>query len=181
MNSDFISVKDFAEAAGVSQQSIYKRLAKDEDDLQPFVKIIEKKKYLNIAALRAVYSIEYRPKEEDDKAEAAANPLYELLKMQLEGQRKDIDEKDRQILQLMEQLATAQRLIDQQQQLAVLDKKRILELEASLNGEAEEETTTEEAAKSSAAAATDQKQTEQKEIEKPAAKKGFFNIFRKLK
>ena len=188
MNTEYLSIKEFAKAAAVSQQSVYKRLSKADDELQRFVKEVEKKKYINVGALAVLYSVDYKPK----KAVAAADsdsPIFELLKEQLEGQRKDIEEKDRQIAQLMEQVATAHRLIDQQQQLAALDRKRILELEAAAaekgaapaEGRAEAAAEKEEAPAEdrAEAAAADQKQAEEDNQVLQTDKPRLFNIFRR--
>lgn len=172
MNTEYLSIKEFAKAAAVSQQSVYKRLSKADDELQRFVKVIEKKKYINVAALSVIYSVDYQPKEATPAA-VPDSPFYELLKEQLEGQRREIEEKDRQISQLMEQLATAHRLIDQQQQLTALNQKRIIELEAATGKK--EEAPAEDRAE---AAAADQKKTESEpQTDKPR----LFNIFRRSK
>ena len=49
MNNDFLTVKEFADAANVSTQRIYQRLTKD---LQPFCKTENGKKYLSVEALK---------------------------------------------------------------------------------------------------------------------------------
>lgn len=46
---EYLSIKEFAGAAGVSTQSVYKRLA---TSLQPYVKEVANQRMLNIRALR---------------------------------------------------------------------------------------------------------------------------------
>ena len=58
MQGDYISIREFAESAGVTQQSIYKRLQNKNDELQPFYKKIDGKKYISLSALSAIYKIE---------------------------------------------------------------------------------------------------------------------------
>lgn len=48
-DSKYLSVKDFARHAGVSTQWVYKRLA---NELQPYCKIINGVKYINVEGLR---------------------------------------------------------------------------------------------------------------------------------
>lgn len=53
--NEYLTIKKFAEVAGVSTQSVYKRLA---TSLQPYVKEVANQKVLNMQALQAVYGIE---------------------------------------------------------------------------------------------------------------------------
>jgi predicted DNA-binding protein YlxM (UPF0122 family) len=64
MQSDVLSIKEFAAAAGVSQQSIYKRLKNNTDELYPFLQIIEGKKYISIIALSVIYNVNNQEKKE---------------------------------------------------------------------------------------------------------------------
>lgn len=52
---EYLSIKEFAGVAGVSTQSVYKRLS---TSLQPYVKEVANQKVLNIQALRDIYGIE---------------------------------------------------------------------------------------------------------------------------
>lgn len=52
---EYLTIKEFAEVAGVSTQSVYKRLA---TSLQPYVKEVANQRMLNIRALQDVYGIE---------------------------------------------------------------------------------------------------------------------------
>ena len=148
MRSEYITVKEFAEIAGVTIQSIYKRLSKENNPLNPYFKEIDGKKLLHKAALKEVYDLD--PPEELEKdqpadpTEEAATPekndhadrLITLLEKQLEEkdrqlQEKDlqINAKDKQIESLLQRLEEANKLIDQQQQLAAIEKKEVLQLE----------------------------------------------------
>lgn len=53
--NEYLTIKKFAELAGVSTQSVYKRLA---TSLQPYVKEVANQRMLNILALQDVYGIE---------------------------------------------------------------------------------------------------------------------------
>lgn len=54
VESEFLTVKEFAERAGVSVQSVYQRLNKS---LKPYFKVIKGVKYIEIKALTEVYGL----------------------------------------------------------------------------------------------------------------------------
>lgn len=120
MEKEYLSIKEFADRANVSQQSIYKRIANKNDSLYPFLKIINRKKYICVSALLSIYNIDNenpQPKQEDKN-------IIEILE-------KEIESKNKQIETLLNQLTEAHTLINQQQQLHLLDKQKIKELEES--------------------------------------------------
>lgn len=160
MGIDFLSIKDFAEAAGKTQQAIYKRIANVDDELQQFVKVIDGKKCISAAALTAIYNIplkqEQQPQEQS-KEESSMGKVVDILKEQIEAQRKDIEEKNDLINKLTVQLENSQKLISQEQQLNYANTQKILALEAA-------------AAEKEEAAAAAPRETQ---------KKGFFSLFRK--
>ena len=53
--SDYLTIKEFAEKVGVSQQAIYKQV---ERKLKNYVKLIDNQKRIDIRALQEVYGIE---------------------------------------------------------------------------------------------------------------------------
>ncbi|MBR4847271.1 MAG: hypothetical protein IKV08_03620 [Phascolarctobacterium sp.] len=55
MKNNLLTIKEFAAAAGVSTQAIYKRLA---TDLQPYLQIVANHKMLDNKALKEVFNIE---------------------------------------------------------------------------------------------------------------------------
>lgn len=153
--AEFISIKDFAELAGVSTQSIYKRIRKTDNPIQPFLKRDDNQLTIDKVALNVLYGIEVdqtttqpslkvdNPLQNDSemkenvkeskeiKEEAtASNKVIDILREQLQAQRKDIEEKNTLIAELNHRLAEVTTLLDQQQKLSIADKKRILELEA---------------------------------------------------
>lgn len=101
---EYISIKEFATAAGVSQQAIYKQL---NNKLKPYLKEIDGKKMLNISALEL-----FKKKEDTTTVE---QQLINMLQTELN--RKN------------EQIAELQKLLDQEQQLRMVEHKRVLELE----------------------------------------------------
>lgn len=57
MGDRYLSIKDFANAAGVSVQSVYKRLNQVDNSLNQYLNQIDGKKMLNIQALQDIYGI----------------------------------------------------------------------------------------------------------------------------
>ena len=130
MSKDYIEIKQFAEIAGVSVQSIYKRLKKQNNPLQPYFKEVDGKKFLRRSALLNVYGIEdpvvplqraieedQRPHEaEPEKKESPASEpkekkdpterLLDLLEQQLKEKDLQLQEKDKQIKEKDEQIKT---------------------------------------------------------------------------
>ena len=158
MGKDFLSIKDFAEAAGFTPQGIYKRLSDEENELHRFCRKENGKTVISAAALAAIFNKEYKPHEQEQPKDesSSTDKVIEILKEQIEAQRKDIEEKNNLINTLAAQLENSQKLISQEQQLNYANTQKILALEAA----AEER---------EAAAAMP--------IEKE--KKGFFSIFKR--
>lgn len=162
MQSDYISIREFAELAGVSQQSIYKRLQNKNDELQPFYKKIDGKKYISLSALAAIYKIESQPQEQPKEESSNGDSfLLMLLQQQLEAMQRDVEEKNKQIQNLNDRLAEANQIISQQQQLHLLDKQKLIALEA--------------------AAALEETHEEAAAAEESQNKKSIFDIFKKRK
>lgn len=150
MKIEYISIKEFAEIAGVSQQSIYKRLNKKDNPLQPYFKEVDGKKFLRKSAL-SLYEIaasadekaeqpEHEPEVKENvkiKEKRDSNErLFDLLEQQLQEkdrqlQEKDkqLQEKDKQLSSLLQRLEEANKIINQQQQLTAIEKKNMLEIE----------------------------------------------------
>lgn len=139
-DKSYISIAEFAERAGVSKQAVYQRLNKS---LKKYVKVEKGKKCINIKALEDLYSKEveqvFQGKSqgveqgiEEEKEGQLINKLIDTLQEELKQKDEQLNEKDRQIKEL-------HNLLDQQQQLAAMDRKKILELEDQLAHEQKEE------------------------------------------
>ncbi len=109
--SDYISIKEFAERVGVSQQAIYKQL---NNRLSKYVVLVEKKKMLHLSALD-----EFKPKE-------ISTTVEQQLLNQLNNQLKD---KDNEISFLKEQIQTLNKLLDQEQQLRMVNEQKLIMIE----------------------------------------------------
>lgn len=143
MEKEYLSIKEFAAAAGVSVQSVYNRIKESNNKIQKYIKIKDGKKVISAAALDDIYQkgFEYDEiKEEsakEDSIVAILNKQIELLENQVKQQQEEIANKNEQIASLLEQLqesgkreSTYQTLLNQEQQLAAADKQKLLALES---------------------------------------------------
>ena len=101
---EYISIKEFAELAGVSQQAIYKQL---NNKLKTYLKVVDNKKMLEKSALSMFLK--------EEKSTGVEQQLINMLQTEL-------NEKNKQIAEL-------QKLLDQAQRLHAAEKQRVLELE----------------------------------------------------
>ena len=131
MENKYLSIQDFANLVNKSQQGIYKRLKNKEDKLNNYIKLEDGKKLISIEAAKDLYKINIDEidfdnfgsnREESKTAAADSQAIIEILKNELEIKNKQIDD-------LNDRLSDLTKTLDQQQQLALIDKKRILELE----------------------------------------------------
>lgn len=97
MNQDeLLTVAEVAERCGKSKQAIYSRMS---TSIQPFVQVLNGKKYLHISVLEVLDS---RPLFKDSiKVE---QPLIDVLKEQLDLLQRQLEVKDRQIEELNKRL-----------------------------------------------------------------------------
>lgn len=133
---EYISIKEFAKRAGVSVQSIYKRLNGLNNPLNQYIKLVENQKMLNISALEEIYGIEVEQpiqpihsthstpstphsiSEKDKKTETKSETVSDLVSI-LE---KELGAKN-------EQIAHLQKLLDQEQQLRMISEQKLLQIE----------------------------------------------------
>lgn len=154
MGKDLLTVKEFAELAGVSVQSIYKKLGKENNPIQRYLKEVKGVKYIERRAYEILYSAgssgitaeqDHRQPEEEqqppqrEEAETPPPPksstdrILDILEQQLEEQRRQLQEKDKQIAAQTEQinsllarLEESSQIINQQQQLTAMNVKALL-------------------------------------------------------
>lgn len=99
-NSELLTVQQFADAAGISKQAVYKAI---NNQLKPFVQLVNGKKMLRREALQEVYGISI-----DQPLNNRINPLnltLQMLQQQLEEKDRQLAAKDEQIKTLNEELA----------------------------------------------------------------------------
>ena len=109
-NNEILTVQQFAEAAGISKQAVYKAL---NNKLKPFVQLVDGKKMIHSKALTEVYGVavnQHRGNPEGNQSQ----PLETLIAMlqkeldakneQISAQQRQLEAKDEQIRQLNERL-----------------------------------------------------------------------------
>lgn len=126
-DNDLLTIKEFAEAAGVSSQAVYQRLTKS---LQPYVVKVNGKKHLKREALELFEGAE--PKAENKEVEQdSINLDKELIKTLqatisiLQGQ---LETKDEQIAELNARLKDALDLSKGQVLLSVTERQQLPEV-----------------------------------------------------
>lgn len=125
MEKEYISIKEFADAVGVSQQAIYKQLNKElNNKLKPYLKVVEKKKMLEKTALSL-----FEKEEKNNQVEQRLN--NELNERLIDLLQKELEEKDKQIARLHE-------LLSQEQYLNAQNNEKIMLLESKLEEPKEE-------------------------------------------
>ena len=146
MGAEYLSIKDFAKRAGVSQQAIYKQV---ERKLNNYVKMVENQKMIDIRALQEVYGVEVEQPIQPiiQPVEQPIQPLLqatiESLSKELERKSEELQAKDKQYADLKasmeEQLKVKDKqiehygkLLDQEQQLNAMNQQKILALESKL-------------------------------------------------
>lgn len=132
MKNNYLTIKELSEIVGKSPQSFYKRINKKDDVFNSYVKKINGKILIDKKILEEIYQTEKDNSTEFKKVGNQDNNQVELinsLKRQVEFQEKEINQKNDQINNLLDRVAELTKALDQQQQLAVLDKQNILKLE----------------------------------------------------
>ena len=132
---------------GRTEQSIYKRLSKPNNQLKVFSKETKEGLKIHKDALSVIYKIEQKfenkveqpslttpsiqekEKETTEETHTAETKVIDILTKELEEQRKSNEIKDQQIRELTEMLQNSQRMLDQEQKLNAMNTTRILQLE----------------------------------------------------
>lgn len=148
-------VSELAEILDIRTQSIYERLKKENNIINKYRVPDTDPVKLYKAVIEEVYKKDLKDLEQQEnetlqstlqgtEEEQNKNPLHEneskenylkviaVLEKQVEQQKKDLETKDKIILSITERLAESQNLVNQQQQLALADKKSMLELEEKI-------------------------------------------------
>lgn len=122
MEKKLLTVSEFSELVGMSRQAVYKKI-KTDNQLSTCVNRVDNKIFIDIIRFRQItdnQSDNQCVNQVDTKVDSK-NELIEILKKELEEKNKQLLEKDKQI-------ETLQRLLDQEQQLHLIDKNNRLEI-----------------------------------------------------
>lgn len=128
METEYLSIKDFAKRAGVSQQAIYKQV---ERKLNNYVKMVDNQKMIDIRALQEVYGIEVEQPIQP-KVEQVEQPIQPNFDSILSQNQQMIDMLKEQLEAKDKQIENLQKALDQAQMLNAMDKKKIEALEIKL-------------------------------------------------
>lgn len=145
----YLTVKEFAEAAGITQQAVYKQI--DNGRLKNYTEVIEDQKMIRTTAFKRFYpkrveQVEQLNSTAQNLEKSDLNPdlvqpiqparEIQLLEDQISDLREQLEENKEEILFLRGQVAAKDsqifNLTDNlkiAQQLAAADKKKILEIE----------------------------------------------------
>ena len=145
MKTEYLSIKDFAEKAGVSQQSLYKRLNKLNNQLNNYIKVVDNQKMIDIRALQDVYGVEV-----EQPIQPLLQATIESLSKELERKSEELQAKDKQYADLQtiineqlkakdKQIENLQKLLDQEQQLNAMNQQKISLLESKLEEPTDQE------------------------------------------
>lgn len=133
VENEYISVKEFAEKAGISVQAVYKGL---NNRLNQYVKLVDNQKMLNIRALQEVYGIEVeqliKPELTTNSTEGLTNNndvMIDTLLEQIEILRNELDVKNEQIKEKDKQLSDTLKALDQAQHLQAIAENKVKLLE----------------------------------------------------
>ena len=119
MEKEYLSIKEFATAVGISQQAVYKQL---NNKLKEYLKVVDGKKMLDIKALE-LYKINDDSTKNSTSCTTDEQQLINWLK-------EEIKEKNKQIALLQAQIEKEQQLLNQEQQLRMVEQQKYLELQS---------------------------------------------------
>lgn len=126
-NENYITVSEYAALKGISKQAVYKQL---NNKLQPFLIVVDGRKYIDRAALTEV---------ENQKLNEVEQPLNNqsqpFLESQIAEKDKVIESLLRQIENLQEQNSKLTDLLRNEQVLLAAEKKLYLEQETATTKE----------------------------------------------
>lgn len=121
---DYISIKELSDILGISRQSVYKQLS---TKLTDYVKTVDGQKMIDSSALSEVYGLEI-----DNQSCQNESTIVNHMSTEIEYLKEQIKVKDKQIEDL-------QRLMSQQQELHMIQMKKIPMLTADLERDNPEE------------------------------------------
>lgn len=154
IEKEYITVSEYAEIKGISQQAVYKQL---KNKLKPFLIMVENKKCLKIEVLNQVEKQNLNQVKQP-KEQPFNNQIQPVLMAELEEKNKIIESLLRQVESLTEQNGKLTELLHNSQYLLAAEQKHSLSIEQETTAHAPVET---------------------EEETKP--KKGLFSLFKRTR
>ena len=132
--NQYLTIKDFAQAAGVSVQAVYKRLNQVKNPLNQYLNLIDGRKMLDIKALKDLYGVEVeqpveQPLNQNSQPDPTCDTVIKALNQQLGVLQDQLKSKDQQIEELNQRLKESMQLLDQQQKLTAIAEQKVMMLE----------------------------------------------------
>lgn len=116
-NTDTLSIKEFARAAGVTVQAVYKRLNNQDDELNNYLVLVENKKRLSKDVLNLIIKPVVKPVEQPSgEVEQPVEQLLNQLNNQLNTLNEQIKLKDELIAAKDEHIADLRKQLDEKEQ-----------------------------------------------------------------
>lgn len=145
-DNEYLGITAFSNAVGVKPQGIYERISKKNNAIHKYIKPNSKPTQIHISAVKELYGItltsaltstltseeksvnsevplQKLSQKKTNKKLIYRDKLVESLERQIEEQKKELEKKDKFIDSIMIRLEESQKLLDQQQQLALAEKK----------------------------------------------------------
>lgn len=119
MNDKLLTIKQYSEQAGITQQAVYKQLNKR---LKNYVVVVENQKMLKESALK-----DFHVQPSRTTVKQPENDHFDTL---LKQNQQTIDLLQKELERKNDQISELQKIIDQEQKLRLAEHKRIIELEA---------------------------------------------------
>lgn len=123
---EYISIREFAERAGITRQAVYLALSSETSKLSSYCQVIDKQKKLNVKALYEIYGVEGDKKT--DKELDSSDKLLDNLSATVETLQKQLEMKDRQLEEKDKQIESLHRIMEQQNTLALAEKGVMFQL-----------------------------------------------------
>ena len=122
MKDGLLTIKEFSEAVGVSQQAIYQRLNKS---LQGYVVMVDGKKYLKIEAMSLFEKTEVKPENKDVEQDSiqVEQELFKALQDTIAMLQDQLKAKDQQIAELNDRLRDAMEISKAHIVMTAVDKQ----------------------------------------------------------
>lgn len=131
VENQYISVKEFAQRAGISVQAVYKGV---NNRLNQYVKLVDNQKMIDIRALQDIYGIEVeqpiQPELETNSTENSTHDIViDTFLKQIETLQKELDVKNEQIKEKDKQLSDILKALNQAQHLQAMAENKVKLLE----------------------------------------------------
>lgn len=137
MSNGYITIKEYAEKAGVSVQSVYKKINGKNNPIKPYLKRLNNKWYIKETVFETLTEETelQEEKKQTSPASSSEEKLISILEAELRELREQVKEKDNQLREkdnqintLLNQVSESIKIVNQQQTLTAITAKAAAEL-----------------------------------------------------